>query len=533
MNYIKTISFVFFCLFFTQCAKRGFPEGGPKDESPPMLINAIPKENSVNFNENRIRLYFDEYIKLDDFRKQLVVSPPIKKSSYSISPQSGASKYIQIDINKDLSKNTTYVFNFGQSVVDNNEGNILPFFKYVFSTGEYIDSLKISGNIKNAFKRNSDKFISTLLYPFDENYSDSLVYNSLPTYVGSTLDSTYFEISNLKKGKYLLVALNDFNSNYKFDPGIEEIGFIKDLIEIPYAEEINLEIFKEELAFKSSKPFIETNNRIGFGFRGNYENINIELIDSFDNDFKSIITKNKETDTLNYWFSNIKYDSLRFVVRNNNYEDFYTVKFKEKEKDSLIITPSVKGSIDLNDDFKLYSNIPIININNNLISLVNKDSVSIPFETKIDKNNFDIVFDFEILPNDKYNLSLLPNALNDFLGSSNDTISYSFTTKSRSEYGTVKLGIQNLKSYPIIVQLSDAKEIVVRQKILDSASDPCNFENLKPSTYFIKIIIDENKNKKWDTGSFLDRKVPEKIYHIEDEINVRANWILEEKIILD
>jgi uncharacterized protein (DUF2141 family) len=130
-------------------------------------------------------------------------------------------------------------------------------------------------------------------------------------------------------------------------------------------------------------------------------------------------------------------------------------------------------------------------------------------------------------------LSLLPNALNDFLGSSNDTINYSFTTKSRSEYGTVKLGIQNLKSYPIIVQLSDAKEIVVRQKILDSASSPCNFENLKPSTYFIKIIIDENKNKKWDTGSFLERKVPEKIYHIEDEINVRANWILEEKIILD
>ena len=177
MNYIKTISFVFFCLFFTQCAKRGFPEGGPKDENPPMLINAIPKENSANFNENRIRLYFDEYIKLDDFRKQLVVSPPIKKSSYSISPQSGASKYIQIDINEDLSKNTTYVFNFGQSIVDNNEGNILPFFKYVFSTGKYIDSLKISGNIKNAFKRNSDKFISTLLYQIDENYLIPHIYH--------------------------------------------------------------------------------------------------------------------------------------------------------------------------------------------------------------------------------------------------------------------------------------------------------------------------------------------------------------------
>ena len=92
-------------------------------------------------------MFFDEYIRLKDFRKQLVVSPPIEKSLYSISPQSGASKYIQIDINETLPKNTTYVFNFGQSVVDNNEGNILPYFKYVFSTGDYIDSLKISGNI--------------------------------------------------------------------------------------------------------------------------------------------------------------------------------------------------------------------------------------------------------------------------------------------------------------------------------------------------------------------------------------------------
>ena len=209
MNYTKIIFFLCFCVIFTHCAKRGFPEGGPKDESQPVLVNANPKENSINFDEKRIRLFFDEYIKLEDFRKQLVVSPPIEKSLYSISPQSGASKYIQIDINDTLPRQQTYVFNFGQSVIDNNEGNVLPFFKYVFSTGNYIDSLKISGNIKNSFKREDEKFISILLYPFDENFSDSIIYNSIPTYVGSTLDSTYFEISNLKKGKYLLIGIND------------------------------------------------------------------------------------------------------------------------------------------------------------------------------------------------------------------------------------------------------------------------------------------------------------------------------------
>tara|TARA_B100001093_G_scaffold170316_2_gene163110 strand:- start:5803 stop:7410 length:1608 start_codon:yes stop_codon:yes gene_type:complete len=534
MNYIKNIFVCFFILFLTQCAVRGIPDGGPKDESPPVLINAIPRDNSINFDEKRIRLYFNEYIRLDDFRKQLVVSPPIDKSLYTISPQSGASKYIQIDINDVLPKNTTYVFNFGQSLVDNNESNVLPFFKYVFSTGNYIDSLKISGNIKNAFKRNPDDFISTLLYVVDENYSDSIIYNSLPTYVGNTLDSTYFEVSNLKKGKYLLIALNDINSNYKFEPNIEEIGFLKDFIEIPTEKEldIDIDIFKEKIDFKSSRPFVETNNKISFGFIGDYKNVEIELIDSFTNGFKSIVTKNRETDTLNYWFRNIKYDSLRFIVKSNDKKDSYTVKYKEKEKDSLIITPSKKGTINLNDSFKLFSNIPISNINNDLISLRNKDSLSVPFETKIDENNLDVIFDFEMLPNDKYKLALLPNALIDFLGSTNDTLKFDFSTKSRSDYGAIKLTVQNTKSYPVIVQLTDSNEKILREKVLNSSFDPCIFENLAPGKYYLKAIIDENKNEKWDPGVFLERLSPEQTFHFEEEINVRANWIFEEKLII-
>ncbi|MAU63722.1 MAG: hypothetical protein CMC38_05180 [Flavobacteriaceae bacterium] len=525
--------FIISLLFFSQCAKRGMPEGGPKDEDPPILITAIPEKNSINFKEKKIRLFFDEYIRLKDFRKQLVVSPPIEKSLYTISPQSGASKYIQIDINKTLPQNTTYVFNFGQSVVDNNEGNILPYFKYVFSTGDYIDSLKISGNIKNAFKRESDNFITALLYPVNDSYTDSIVYNNLPTYVGSTLDSTNFEISNLKKGKYLLIALNDFNNNYKFDPETEEIGFINKYIDVPSSNDISINLFKEELIFKSFKPFIETNNKISFGFKGNYEDVKIELLDSFSNNFKSTITKNKETDTLNYWFENIKYDSLRFVVKKNSKKDFFTVKYKEKEKDSLILIPSESGTLNLNDKFKLYSNIPITNVNSDFISLLNNDSVSLEFNSKIDKNKFDIIFDFEVLPNDKYILSLLPNAITDFLGSTNDTISYEFSTRSRSDYGTIKLKVQNERSYPIIVQLTDSQEKIVREKILYSIGDPCVFTNLSPAKYFIRTIIDENKNKKWDTGSFLKKIEPEKTFHFDEELDVRANWILEEKLIIN
>ena len=199
----------------------------------------------------------------------------------------------------------------------------------------------------------------------------------------------------------------------------------------------------------------------------------------------------------------------------------------------MILTPSENSTLNLNDKFKLYSNIPIEHINNDFISLLNNDSISVPFDSKIDNNKFDVIFDFEVLPNDNYILSLLPNAINDFLGSTNDTISYEFSTKSRSDYGNIKLKVQNDRNYPIIVQLTDTEEKVLRERILYSISDPCVFTNLPPSKYFIRAIIDENKNKKWDTGSFLKKVEPEKTFHFDKELDVRANWILEEKFIIN
>ena len=256
----------------------------------------------------------------------------------------------------------------------------------------------------------------------------------------------------------------------------------------------------------------------------------IELIDDFKIDIKSIITKNKEKDTLNYWFSEVEFDSIRFTLKSKEKKESYTVKYKEKEKDSLVIVPSVNSTLDLNDKFKLLSNIPIDTINNEYIQLLNKDSISIPFKTKIDKNNFDIIFDFELLPNDEYNLFILPNAITDFFKSTTDTLSYNFSTKSRADYGTIRARIENVVNFPIIVQLTNDKEEVIQENILKSYEDPCVFKNIIPSKYFIRIIEDKNENNKWDTGDFLNKIKPEKTFHNKEEIIVRANWILEEKI---
>ena len=528
MKKIKLFLILIFCFSLADCAKRGIPEGGPKDETPPFLINAEPAENSVNFNENRIRLYFNEYIKLKDFRKQLVVSPPIDKSFYSISPQSGASKFIQIDIKEKLENNTTYVFNFGESIVDNNEGNPLPFFNYVFSTGDYIDSLSISGNIKNSFKREPEEYISTFLYPIDENFSDSIIYNGLPNYVGSTLDSTNFKMTNLKKGKYLLVAIKDENSNYKFDPEFEKISFTSQPLNLPISDSLELKLFKETIPFKSFKPFIETTNRIGFGFKGVADDVKIKILNH--QNIQSILTKNKETDTLNYWFKEFKYDSLNFELSTTNYKKNYTLKFKESDKDSLIITSSIKSTLELNEGFKVISNRPLVNVDPEKIKVFNKDSVSIPFDSYINDNQFDVSLNFEVLPNDNYIVNIMPNAITDFFESTNDSLSYSFKTKSRADYGTLKLGFRNIQEFPVIVHLMNNKEDIIREIILGSYEDPCLFENLKPGNYFVRVLFDTNKNGVWDTGNFLKKIQPEKTFHYSEEIVIRKNWVLEEKI---
>lgn len=162
-------------IFVTNCARTGRPEGGPKDEKAPLFVTSIPPYETVKFNKKEIKINFNEYIVLKDLNSQLVVSPPMK-NPLLISPQGSPSEHIKIEILDTLQPNTTYIFNFGNAVQDNNEGNKLENFKYVFSTGTYIDSLKTSGSVKYAKLFEAPKNINILLYRLDSTFNDSIIY---------------------------------------------------------------------------------------------------------------------------------------------------------------------------------------------------------------------------------------------------------------------------------------------------------------------------------------------------------------------
>jgi hypothetical protein len=131
------------------CANRGRPSGGEIDILPPEVDYTTPKNYSTNFNAKEIKIYFNEYVKLKELSKQLIVSPPMN-NDLEIKPLGSASTSITIKIIDTLTPNTTYAINFGNSIVDNNEENPYPYYRYVFSTGDSIDSLSVKGIVLDA-----------------------------------------------------------------------------------------------------------------------------------------------------------------------------------------------------------------------------------------------------------------------------------------------------------------------------------------------------------------------------------------------
>lgn len=517
-------------LILNSCARRGRPTGGEKDKDAPIMITAEPSHKSTHFKGKKIRINFDEYIKLKDINKELVISPPMENQPIII-PVGTASKFIDIKILDTLKENTTYTFNFGNSVEDNNEGNTLEQFKYVFSTGDYIDSLSVSGKVFDAFNKKPDENISILLYEVTKKFNDSIIYKERPSYVGNTLDSIGFELTNLKEGKYLMIALNDANNNYKFDPKIDKIGFISDYITLPTDSSYNITLFKEELPFKLMRASEIKKGHIYFGYQGNATGIEIEPLNINLKDFKSALVYEKDKDSVSYWFTPIKKDSILFKVSHKSVVDTVTVKLRAKEIDSLLVSSEIRGVLNLRDTFSLSTNIPINKIDKSKITLLDKDSTKVNFTTFLDKSKKKLKLNFEKKYNNRYQFSLLPSAIEDLFRNVNDTLNFTVTTKHPDDYGAINITLHDVKKFPIIVELVDADFNLIK-KMYSTENKVFKFKNLIPKNYMIRVIYDTNKNGKWDTGNFLKRIKPEKVIYFKKSIEIRALWVKNEDFYL-
>ena len=225
------------------CARVGSPNGGSKDTIAPIFLgaNIDTARTNVSTKLRELRLDFNEYIVLKDISKNLIISPSIRKIK-KILPSTLANKYILIQWNEDLKENTTYNFNFGNAIADNNEGNILPYFNFAFSTGNKIDNLYISGTVSDALLPPNKKTKHGIVVGL---YKENADFKQKPYYLTQADDDGYFELNYLSDGIYTIIAFEDENQNSIYDTGKEKVAFLKDKINLTQ-NILKLKTFQEE-----------------------------------------------------------------------------------------------------------------------------------------------------------------------------------------------------------------------------------------------------------------------------------------------
>lgn len=222
------------------CAQIGAPTGGPRDSIAPVLLTAAPKLLATNFNGNKITLIFDEYINVLDVQKNVMVSP-FPKTFPIIDFKL---KTVTVKLKDTLLANTTYAINFGNAIVDNNEGNIFKEFTYVFSTGKTIDSLILTGTVLMAETGRADSTLQALLY---RNANDSSVEKRKPDYIAKVNSAGKFTFTNLAEGVYRVYALKDGDGGKTYNAKIESFAFAnKDIIVGAVTDTVLLYAYEEE-----------------------------------------------------------------------------------------------------------------------------------------------------------------------------------------------------------------------------------------------------------------------------------------------
>jgi uncharacterized protein (DUF2141 family) len=510
------------------CAIIVGPQGGPKDILPPLILKETPVNKSVNFNEKKIILQFNEYIKLNDPGKEMIISPLINPA-----PEiSVKKKSLTIQFDEKLKDQTTYTIQFGKSVSDITENNVLPDYAYVFSTGPKLDSLEISGKAKDLISNTYKENIKIMLHL---NGNDSSIYKLKPEYYTKTQKEGSYVFENLHLNKYKIYALDDENGNYLFDKG-EKIAFLADSVNLKVNINLkDLNLFKEnEEKIKVTDFGSRQINKYFLSVNAPFDSMKFYHIISEDKNelVKNLkITENK--DSAYFWITQVT-DTMKMIVDiwGENYTtDTLLINIGKK---SIRAKPPAKLSIKFKNQIyttgKMFIefNEPVINTDiNQMMLYIDTIKMSKTPELIFTDSSFtlaELKYNFEAGKN--YRIIFREDAFLGFDSITNDSISIPVRTLKESELGiiSIDIGLEKFRSQ-VIVQLLNDKYKIIRENTI-SKSAKITYNNMLPGKYYIRCIIDKNKNNKWDTGKLLQQRQPEEIIYFNDEINLKANWEL-------
>lgn len=530
---LKNIAFkgiVFFmAIALVQCGQRGTPTGGPKDITAPQVKKSKPSNFSTNFSGTKIVLGFDEYVQVKSFKKEFVISPPVGKTpKYKLS-----GKKLILEFDTAFNENTTYTLFFGEAIVDLNEGNPLDSNLFVFSTGEVLDSLTLSGKIKDAYTGKAESDILVQLY---RNLSDSAPMTTLPTYFAVAKNGK-FSFNNLAEGNYQIFALRDGNRNYRYDLPDEKIAFQLKTVIVTTEDTLGIELATFQSLPAEQKIFKPTSFHAGqilLSFNksatGSYE---YSFIDSLISRKEIVEHWNSTKDSLTL-FSSLFAPGNKYLMRiaiDTLVNDSAKVKI-DKSEAKFKVSTNYKNEFanNFNDPLVLSFNRPLQSYCDTCLVLM-IDSTQQLLKSRLDSSKNQVVVDYDFKENQDYQVFIRKNAFTSILGEYTDSIKYDFPTQKAKELGNLVLTYDFPKENNYRLELLK-EEKVISAKTMTNAQEKIDFKGLLPGNYQLRLIFDENKDGQWTPGSLSLKKQSEKVEIYPQAISIRANWDIEVEWIL-
>lgn len=517
-------------LLVSACASMQSPSGGPKDGEAPKVVKEKPKNQSTKFSGTEIELEFNEFIKLTNAATEVTVSPALEKPL----ELDARRENLTIKINQALDSNTTYTINFGKSIGDVNENNVLKNYSYVFSTGAGIDSLSISGTVKSAISNEAVKEALVFIFPSKQ---DSLLGLKKPSTYTYTNEQGNFTLQNLRAGSYQIYAIKESGQDRIYNQGVDEIGFLSEPIQLSkHINNLNFRLFKETAKeFKLKDKKIESDGRILMVFNQSIRKPEVKELGELNQLKNSVLEFSLSTDSAMLWLPELAFDSLKLGVYSEgnllNKVDFIRNKRENYTRNPLLKDNALGNKLKPGIDFTLSLSIPSTLVDSSKIQLFS-DSIKLRAWKlkKVDKNGRIFSVNYPFKAGKSYTIKVDEGAFKAVSGLSNKPFSKTFIADSYENYGTMNVlmsPIDSTKTY--IVQVLNDQKVVIKEDSI-RGTKLLSYKTYPIGKYRIRVVLDENGNGTWDTGTIVLKTQPEKIWWYTKEINLRANWEIEEKI---
>lgn len=578
------------------CARMGSPDGGWYDEVPPRVVGASPNERSTNVTSQKIEIRFSEYIKVDNPTENIIFCPP----QLEMPEIKATGKAVKIELKDTLKPNTTYTIDFSNAISDNNEGNPMGNYTYVFSTGKQIDTLEVSGYVLEAETLEPVKGSLVGLY---DNLEDTAFTTQPMLRVGRTDGDGKFRIRGIAPGRYRIFSLMDSDGDYKLSQRGEMLGYSHDIIvptckpdvyqdtiwmdslriadikRIPYIhfypDDICIRAFTQKL---TDRYLIKTERQNPEKFSVYFSTQSDTLPKlralNFNDSAAFVIETSEEIDTITYWLRDttlVNQDTLRVEMKYNMtdslgvlFEQTDTIDFlpkiayekrqklreekiedwqKEAEKlrkkgreprerhpDSLALKTElvIPSKMAPNQNITLRFETPLAKLDTAAIHLYSKiDTLWYVSPMEVVTENLPprtYMIKGEWRPGIEYSLEIDSAAFIDIYGKVSDPLTQGVKIASEEDFGSLFVNMSGIKndSAQVIVEMLDKSGNMKAQSIAQDGT--AEFYYVPAGEYYLRCIIDANRNGEWDTGDYALGIEPEEVYYLPESVECKEKW---------